>query len=356
MVWVEQPVGVGYTQGVPNIRNEVELANQFAGFWKNFVTTFKLQNKKMYISGESYAGYYVPYVANAFIQAKDKEYYNLAGVAINDPIIGDETLQQAVPIVPYIDYWANLFSLNQSFVDEIHQANDRCNYTSYYNKYLQFPPPKGPFPVLKDLYSNPGCDVLDSVYSAVLERNPCFNIYHITDNCPFRAGVLGIVNPGDYDPPGSQVYFNRTDVKRALHAPVNVNWLQCSKVNVFGGKKDNQDLMDTSLGPAQNDVLKSVIEATNNVLIGVGDLDFLLPTNGTLLALQNVTWNGVQGFTKPPNKNFYVPYHPEYNQGALADAGIAGKWITQRGLTFYTVQLAGHGKIDHHLYRLARLY
>lgn len=41
---------------------------------------------------------------------------------------------------------------------------------------------------------------------------------------------------------------------------------------------------------------------------------------------------------------FYVPYHPEYNQGALADAGLVGKYVTQRGLTFYTVQLAGHGK------------
>lgn len=72
-------------------------------------------------------------------------------------------------------------------------------------------------------------------------------------------------------------------------------------------------------------VLKNVIEATNNVLIGVGGLDFLLPANGTLLALNNVTWNGVQGFTKPPTHRFYVPYHPEYSQGALADAGVSSQ-------------------------------
>ena len=58
---------------------------------------------------------------------------------------------------------------------------------------------------------------------------------------------------------------------------------------MFGGPKDNQNREDSSLGPAQNDVLTSVIEGTSNVLIGVGGLDFLLPTNGTLLALQNVS-------------------------------------------------------------------
>ena len=116
------------------------------------------------------------------------------------------------------------------------------------------------------------------------------------------------------------MYFNRTDVKKALHVPVNVDWRLCTE-GVFGRKKDNQNLDDTSLGPALNGILAKVIDVTKNVLIGNGDLDFLLPTNGTLLALQNVTWGGIQGFSKPPTLHLYVPYHPEYNQGALADAG-----------------------------------
>ena len=58
MIWVEQPVGVGYTQGTPNITNEVELAAQFRGFWKSFFDTFELWNWTTYVTGESYAGYY----------------------------------------------------------------------------------------------------------------------------------------------------------------------------------------------------------------------------------------------------------------------------------------------------------
>ena len=94
MIWVEQPVGVGYSVGVPNITNEVELATEFRGFWKNFISTFGMEGWDMYITGESYAGFYVPYIADGFISADDTTYFNLAGIAINDPIIGDDTTQQ----------------------------------------------------------------------------------------------------------------------------------------------------------------------------------------------------------------------------------------------------------------------
>ena len=94
MMWVEQPVGVGFSQGVPNITNEVELGQEFIGFYKSFVDAFQVQNRKVYLTGESYGGFYVPYIADAFINANDPVYYNLAGVAINDPILGDGTLQE----------------------------------------------------------------------------------------------------------------------------------------------------------------------------------------------------------------------------------------------------------------------
>lgn len=86
-----------------------------------------------------------------------------------------------------------------------------------------------------------------------------------------------------------------------------------------------------------------MIESINNTIIGVGNLDFLLAPNGTLFALQNMTWNGVQGFQEYPQKEeFYVPYHPEYNGGRLAESGYVGNWGEERGLIFYTVQLSGH--------------
>ncbi|KAG9713203.1 serine carboxypeptidase, partial [Aureobasidium melanogenum] len=116
MLWVEQPVGVGFSQGVPNITNEVELGLEFIGFYKQFVDAFNLHNWKVYLTGESYAGFYVPYIADAFINAADTVYYNLKGIAINDPIIGDETAQQQAVIVPFVDYWENVIYLNETFL------------------------------------------------------------------------------------------------------------------------------------------------------------------------------------------------------------------------------------------------
>lgn len=55
------------------------------------------------------------------------------------------------------------------------------------------------FPVLLDPLLDPNftCDVLDLVYTAAIVQTLCFNIYHITDTCPFLTSQLGIVHTGD---------------------------------------------------------------------------------------------------------------------------------------------------------------
>ncbi|CAI6341062.1 unnamed protein product [Periconia digitata] len=342
MIWVEQPVGVGYSQGTPNITNEVELATEFRGFWKNFISTFGMNGFDMYITGESYAGAYVPYIADGFISTNDNEYFNLKGISINDPIIGNDVIQEQVVILPFIEYWEKLAFLNDTFLEQMRQNQADCGYDTYFTKYLQFPPPEGPFPVLPDPYEtqNATCDQFDNILAGLLDVNPCFNLYHITETCPHPFSQLGIINPGDYQPPGAEVYFNRTDVAEALHAVVPTNWEQCSSKNVFGNGTDRGS--DSSPKPATNGVLQRVIEHTNNTIIGSGDLDMILTTNGTLLAIQNMTWNGVQGLQKAPTTPAYAPFHPEYNGGSLAGSGIQGVWTQERGLTFYTGHLAGH--------------
>lgn len=344
ILWVEQPVGVGYSQGTPNITDEVGLANEFRGFYKSFVDLFGLYNWKTYVTGESYAGFYVPYIADSFIHANDTKYFNLAGISINDPIIGDETIQQQVVLLPFVEYWQSLLFLNDTFMEQISQHHKDCGYTDYYNKYFTFPAFQGPFPVLTDPYSteNGTCDQFDNFYAAILQVNPCFNIYHVTETCPHPFSQLGIINTGDYQPPGAIVYFNRTDVQEALHAVVGTNWEQCTDVNVFGNGNASSRASDASIGPANSGALQRVIEFTNNTIIGSGDLDMLLSTNGTLFAIQNMTWNGYQGLKEYPATPLYAPDHPEYNGGALAGSGIQGVWSKERGLTFYTAHLAGH--------------
>ncbi len=73
-----------------------------------------------------------------------------------------------------------------------------------------------------------------------------------------------------YQSPGSpQTYFNRTDVKQAMHAPLDHDWYECQGP-VFIGDGGPQSEGDISLDPIQK-VLPQVIEATNRVLISHGD-------------------------------------------------------------------------------------
>jgi carboxypeptidase D len=54
VLYIEQPVGTGYSQGTPNIQNEDDLAAQFVGFLQQFLEIFpELKGKMTYLAGES---------------------------------------------------------------------------------------------------------------------------------------------------------------------------------------------------------------------------------------------------------------------------------------------------------------
>jgi len=55
IVFIEQPVGTGYSTGNATAKNEDDVAHQFMGFWKNFMDLFQMKGYKVYITGESYA-------------------------------------------------------------------------------------------------------------------------------------------------------------------------------------------------------------------------------------------------------------------------------------------------------------
>ncbi|USW50365.1 Putative peptidase S10, serine carboxypeptidase, serine carboxypeptidase, serine active [Septoria linicola] len=144
MVWIDQPVGTRFSVSSPNITNRYELTEQFMGFWKNFIDTFDMHGYKVYLAGESYAGYYIPYIANGFIDANDTSYFNFQGAAINDPIIGNEVIQFEGVAMQYFNHWSEVFGLDGATVANITAQNEKCGYAAYLNKYFQFPPPPAP--------------------------------------------------------------------------------------------------------------------------------------------------------------------------------------------------------------------
>ncbi|KIW11427.1 hypothetical protein PV08_10727 [Exophiala spinifera] len=338
VVWVEQPVGTGFSQGTVTATSEEDVASQFLGFFKNFVETFSMQGYTVYIAGESYAGYYVPYIADAMFNANDTEYYNISSILIYDPSLSYDVVQEQLPAAAFANYWADALYLNKTYMESLNNMSDVCGYTSFLEEALTFPP-KGPLPSPPNLdLEDDSCDTFDSLFYAISEVNPCFDIYQIFTTCPLLWDVLGFPGSFDYVPDGATIYFNRTDVQKAINAPVQP-WAECASDPVF---VNNTDLST----PSALSVLPGVIEKADRVIIGHGIIDMVLIFNGSLVAVQNMTFNGAQGFSVPPSQwdDFYVPYHVSYDNqlGTIAGAGVMGQYHTERGLTMVTVQLSGH--------------
>lgn len=349
MIWVDQPIGTGLSpaaEGAPaEITNEVDVGRQFAGFWKNFMTTFNMTGADVYITGESYAGQYIPYIASYMLDQNNTDYYNVKGIQINDPSIAEDAVVIYAPAVTHLNDYANVFGLNETTMQDVNERAESCGYFSFMEEALTFPP-KGKFENTLNI-SAEGCAVWDDIVTAALYINPCFNFYHLTDFCPFLWDELGFPSLGA----GPNNYFNRSDVQKALNAPPT-SYAICGNPTLFPDGDQSE--------PSSYTALPSVIERTNNVIVGSGLLDYLLLTNGTLAALNNMTWNGQQGFSKNPmaEKNFFVPYNPTIGEalneilyqgsipsvpvGLVAGGGLLGTTYTERGLTFTTVDLAGH--------------
>ena len=70
VVYIDQPAGTGFSPGPPSVKNEIDVANQFNDFWKRFMTTFAMEDFKVYITGESYAGQYIVSCDNCLIEPR----------------------------------------------------------------------------------------------------------------------------------------------------------------------------------------------------------------------------------------------------------------------------------------------
>ncbi|CAF9941404.1 hypothetical protein IMSHALPRED_002558 [Imshaugia aleurites] len=359
MLWVEQPVGTGFSIGEVTATTEEEIAQDFIKFFKNWETTFGIKNYKIYVTGESYAGRYVPYISAAMLDEKDKEYYDLSGALVYDPCIGQfDYTQEEVPAVPFVLENQALLQFNDSFLAQLESLDQSCGYAEYREKYLTFPPPGNQPAVFFNYTSEANCDVFDMIDNAALENNPCFDIYEVNQQCPLLWDVLSFPTQLVYTPEGAMTYFNRSDVKAAIHAPSYVDWAECAVNPVIvggvevdgyynGGPEGEGDL---SADPIQH-VLPQVIEATSRVLVSNGDFDMIIITNGTLMAIQNMTWNGKLGFQREPDTPIVIneidlEYQSVFDangyNGADGPQGTMGVQHYERGLMWAETYLSGH--------------
>ncbi|KAF7375877.1 Carboxypeptidase [Mycena sanguinolenta] len=334
VLWVEQPVGTGFSQGTPNITNDDELAAQV-----RVLALQELKGKNFYVTGESvktffgllhelkltiieqYAGFYVPYIANWIYEHPGLD-LDLKGIWIADPYDKNVLQHDEIPALRFVQANQNLFPFNSSFLAELQTISDTCGYTDYLDNFVTYPPAgQLPLPVATNgtFTVTPACRIHNMIEREIGILNPAFDVYRVSDTFPVVWSVLGF-------PRSTQefIYFNRTDVQDAIHAP-HIVWEICASRSVYlpGG--------DQSI-PSTLSVLPNVIEKSERVVIVHGLADFILVAEGTRIAIQNMTWNGAQGFQTPIEPETFT----------LKNMGVYGNTHTERNLTYVEFYFSGH--------------
>ncbi|KAI0314676.1 alpha/beta-hydrolase [Amylostereum chailletii] len=328
VVWVEQPVGTGFSQGQPDISNDDELAAEILGFLQQFLEVFsELKGSNFFVTGESYAGFYVPYIANWIYEHPTELDLDLKGIWIADPSLSYDVVQQDIPALRFAQANRNVFPFNSSFYATLQNISDTCGFTDYLDDFVTYPPQgQLPLPVGTGGTFNtlPSCRVWSMIERQIGVINPAFDVYRVTEQWPVPWSVLGF-------PRSTQefVYFNRTDVQDAIHAP-HIVWESCGGpvyINATTGRPGNDQSIPSTLS-----VLPNVIEKSERTVIVHGLADFILLAEGTRIAIQNMTWNGAQGFQTPiENETFHV-----------ANMGVYGNMHQERNLTYVEFYFSGH--------------
>jgi cathepsin A (carboxypeptidase C) len=270
LIYVDQPVGTGFSHAGILETNEDQIAENMSLFLMRFLEKYpQLQGKDFYITGESYAGHYIPAMSWNFIfKHKADLKFNFKGMAIGNGLVD--------PYNQYPEY--NTFAYENKLISTAtHLALD------------------GVFKDCQDLIaSNQWVKAMDECNLGVdmilgLPTKPRFNVYDIREKCA--------VPPLCYDFTPVDSMMARSDIKTILGVPKR-NWQECSKL-VHTALL--QDWM-LSLAPKVTDILNSGLD----VLVYSGDKDFICNWRGGEKWTNVLQWNGAADYNKQGYKDWMM--------------------------------------------------
>lgn len=387
MLYVEQPIGVGFseaTNGTPPPASEDDVAADFDAFLQNFYKIFNggpndtfdqkldLTTHKLYLVGESYAGIYIPSIARAIYlrnqAASDDRFLTpLAGVAIGngkldainqDPAVIDFSYWHGLIDGPTRDYlhdqWESCVSNVNLAEGEIGCSSDVgiVNATNGKSENKPF----HPFSVRDD------CGILNAILDAAgagtFDKVPSGpNLYEYSTWDPYAAGE------GDKGTVGT--FYNNLNVQQALNVPSHrqgLHWEGCiPELAQFDERRRLAPKASATWSSnhqrrrlfMDNDKPWSVIpyvaqlldEAKIDVLIYSGDRDIICCTQGSEEALRKMDWSGTR--EPAPGHETVDDNHNAWSQAnrslwVFNDTYPAGYIKSFKNLHLLTVYNAGH--------------
>ncbi|PPQ63138.1 hypothetical protein CVT24_005778 [Panaeolus cyanescens] len=308
LVFVDQPAGTGfsYTATDKYVQTMDVAQKQFIEFLTNFYQVFpEYQNMDTYLAGESFAGQWIPYFADAILNSR-------LSVPLKGVAIGNGWMDSRSQYPAYIEYavTTGLFEDNSDPWKAAKKEVDSCN---------------AELEKLKD--SNPmlikSCQqVLRSIMSVrnrkVKGQEMCLNIYDIRldDTSP----ACGMNWPPEM--PAITKFLGKPEVVTALHANAHPgSWIEC-RPDVH--RAFQEQTLESSVS-----VLPRILEKIK-VLIFAGDQDLICNYIGLEKMIKNLKWGGQTGLGTVQTQSWNVNATP------------AGTWVESRNLTYAKIFNASH--------------
>ncbi|KAK7685695.1 hypothetical protein QCA50_011039 [Cerrena zonata] len=129
-VWIDQPVGVGFSTVDSDgyVNDEDQMAADFFGFLANLVKVFpSLQTRPLHITGESYAGTYIPYIVKAYFGMTNPP-VNLAKFAIGDGVLANDAVSEHLPTLNVIETYPQLIGYDPEVYNYFKEQTHLCGY------------------------------------------------------------------------------------------------------------------------------------------------------------------------------------------------------------------------------------
>ncbi|KVI03411.1 Peptidase S10, serine carboxypeptidase [Cynara cardunculus var. scolymus] len=291
MLYLESPAGVGFSysdnQTFYSAVNDVITAADNLAFLEIWLEKYpEYKNRDFYITGESYAGHYVPQLAKLIVHSKAK--INLKGIAIGNPLLEFNT--------DFDSRGEYLWSHGLISDDTYELFNKVCNYSTIRRQ-------------AQSKSITPTCSQVAN--QAAKEIGRFINAYDITLDQDTETKVDVCVEDKTIE------YLNRKDVQTALHARlVGVKqWAPCSEVLNY----EMQNL-ETPMIP----VLVSLLN---------GDQDSVLPLTGTRVDVNSVA--------KELGLNTTLPYRAWFNGNQVRASHEAPFSQPERSIALFRGFLSG---------------
>ncbi|KAL0953728.1 hypothetical protein HGRIS_004919 [Hohenbuehelia grisea] len=128
--WIDQPVGTGFSTAAQQgyAADEDQIGRDFLGFLANLVKVFpSLATRPLHLTGESYAGVYIPYILKTYFSMANPP-VKIAKIVIGNGAIAEEQVFELLPALSVIETFPQIIGYDLDVYKFFKEQDHLCNY------------------------------------------------------------------------------------------------------------------------------------------------------------------------------------------------------------------------------------